>query len=157
MTTKLILGAGHKIYTDAITVDNNPDCKPDVLWDLNKLPLPFKKNQFTEIHAYEVLEHLGRQGDYQSYFDLFNELGRILKKGGKIIGSVPRWERIWAWADPGHSRIITRGTLMFLDKANYAEIGLSPISDYRRLLKCSFRIIQEEYNDYNFKFILEKV
>lgn len=174
----LLLGAGHKFFPECrlskgiinyeepkkfyreanITrIDINPDCKPDVLHDLNKLPLPFKDDEFDEIHAYEVLEHMGRQGDYESFFDLFNELGRILKPGGKFIGCVPRWERVWAWSDPGHCRIITRGSLMYLDKDNYeGQIGTSHISDYRRLVKYNLNLVAEMYNEFSFYFVLLK-
>ncbi len=50
-------------------VDIDPDCKPDKIWDLETLPLPFEDNEFDEIHAYEVFEHTGQQGDYEFFFE----------------------------------------------------------------------------------------
>ena len=87
---ELVLGSGHKSrkvlssdkdkeYKNAVTLDINPDCNPDVVWDLNERPLPFEDKEFDEIHAYEVLEHIGTQGDYRGFFEEFEEYYRILK------------------------------------------------------------------------------
>lgn len=73
MRRELLLGAGtrrlkvasfpgYENWEDLTTLDIDPDAKPDVLWDLNTRPLPFFNNTFDEIHAYEVLEHVGQQG-----------------------------------------------------------------------------------------------
>ena len=60
---------GRNEWADLVTIDYNKDHKPNIVWDLNQRPLPFDDNQVDEIHAYEVLEHLGNgQGDWQSWF-----------------------------------------------------------------------------------------
>src|SRR5688572_24065546 len=101
------------------TLDMNPDHKPDVVWDLESVPWPLEDNTFEEVHAYEVLEHLGQQGDWRSFFAHFGETYRVLKPGGILFATVPMWNSAWAWADPSHTRIITLGTLMFLSQAEY--------------------------------------
>jgi hypothetical protein len=127
---ELILGVGlHRRYTfgpkgktefvNPTTVDIDPSSKPDVLHDLNIMPYPFKANTFNEIYIMQVLEHLGTQGDYKFFFDQFNELNRIIKKNGRIFGSVPAEHGVWAWAEPGHTRVITQNTLQFLDPDFY--------------------------------------
>ena len=150
---ELILGAGStKIkrmtlnnlsseYENPVTVDINKDHNPDVLWDLNKLPLPFEDNEFDEIHAYDVLEHLGHQGDYESFFNFFNDLWRILKPNGKLFALVPHWNSLWAWGDPGHVRVINGGTLSFLDREQYEiQVGKSAMTDYRFIYKGNFKL-----------------
>ena len=79
---ELLLGAGHSRdkriwlkeasqFQNLVTLDINPDCKPSVVFDLRLavcVNLPFKDDSFDEIHAYEVLEHVGTQGDWRFFF-----------------------------------------------------------------------------------------
>jgi len=155
----LILGAGStktKIFfkkgddenykEDTITLDINKDHNPDVVWDLNKLPLPFKDNMFDEIHAYHVIEHLGTQGDYESFFNFFNEIYRIIKHDGLFFAVTPHWNNEWAFGDPGHTRIINHGTVIFLDQSKYEEqVGKTSMTDYRFIYKGDFKIILSSY------------
>lgn len=115
---------------DLTTLDFNEDHKPDVVWDLEQYPWPFDNDRFDEIHAYEVMEHLGRQGDYVSFFAHFHEIWRMLKDGGYFVMTSPRWDGQWAWGDPGHRRIISGQALSFLDRDNYNEETTR--TDYRR-------------------------
>ena len=75
---ELLLGAGHdrqkriwlqddSKFKNLVTLDINPDAKPSVIFDLELITLPFKSDLFDEIHAYEVLEHVGRQGDWRFF------------------------------------------------------------------------------------------
>jgi SAM-dependent methyltransferase len=126
-------------WTKLVTLDFNGDHNPDVVWDLTKRPFPFEDSTFDEVHAYEVLEHLGQQGDFRSFFDDFSELWRILKPGGWLIGTSPAWNSKWAWGDPGHTRIISAESLLFLDQSEYAvQVGKTPMSDYRWCYKADF-------------------
>ena len=63
---------------ELVTLDIDPECNPDIIHDLNDLPMPFDDDMFDEIHAYEVLEHTGRQGDWLFFFNQFSEFWRIL-------------------------------------------------------------------------------
>ena len=128
-------------WRDLVTLDIDPAAEPDVQWDLNHLPLPFEDDTFEEIHAYEVLEHVGQQGDWKTFFNQFTEFHRILKPGGRILATVPMWDSEWAWGDPGHTRVITPGTLSFLHQAVYEnDIGNTTMSDYRHYYKVDFEV-----------------
>jgi len=132
---------GHKDWTGLVTLDMNADHKPDVVWDLNKRPLPFEDNTFDEIHAYEVLEHLGQQGDFKAFFEEWNEWWRILKPGAQIFATSPMWNSIWAWGDPGHTRIMSVGSLVYLNQPEYTkQIGVTAMTDYRFVYKADFNI-----------------
>ena len=91
-----------------------------VCFDLTMLhqdqKLPFESGQFDEIHAYEVLEHFGQQGDYNGFFDEFAEYRRVLKPGGYMCISVPMWDSPWAHGDPGHTRVLPAQAFTFLTK-----------------------------------------
>lgn len=150
---------GSAEWSELTTLDVDPDCKPDVVWDLNKTPWPFDSNMFDEIHAYEVLEHLGQQGDWKSFFDHFTEIWRILKPGGLLLATVPAWDGEWAWADPGHRRVITRRSLIFLAQDAYAQVGDTPMTDYRKYYKANLELgwHSDIHNGEAFGFVLRAV
>lgn len=140
------------------TVDIDPNCGADVVHDLNITPWPFKDNTFDEIHAYEVIEHLGRQGDYESFFSQFTEIYRILKPGGLLIGTTPAFNSRWVWGDPGHTRYFGPESLVFLDQMQYnKQIGMSQMTDYRRVWKGDLAVVDLSEDSDDFQFILEAV
>jgi len=153
---KKIHKEGSAEYQNVTTVDINKDHSPDIVWDLNELPYPFEAESFDEIHCYDVLEHLGSQGDYKFFFAQFNEFWRILRPNGIICGTVPKADSVWAWGDPGHTRVITKESFIFLDRRNYKQIGESPMTDYRFIYKGDFQLIHEEYKSEIFYFGLLK-
>ena len=134
---------GHAEWENLTTLDINPKHNPDVVWDLTEYPYPFDDDAFDEVHAYEVLEHLGWQGDYVSFFAQFEEFYRILKPDGLLCGTVPWWNGRWAWADPGHVRVITPDTLSFLNQAVYDDPG-AMLTDYRPIYHANFEAVYQE-------------
>lgn len=150
---ELLLGAGNRRlkgvfmpgregWTDLVTLDISPACKPDVTWDLNNVPLPFADNQFDEIHAYEVLEHVGKLGDYRFFFAQFEDFWRILKPGGTLHVTTPHPSSPWAWGDPGHTRLIPPESLSFLSQQEYRDqVGRTPMTDYREIYGADLRTV----------------
>jgi len=55
---KLNLGCEREYKEGWINLDFDRRVKADIYWDLNKYPYPFKNNEFDEILASSVLEHL---------------------------------------------------------------------------------------------------
>lgn len=130
---------GRKDWTHLVTLDWNADHRPDVVHDLEVLPYPFEDDTFDEIHAYEVLEHLGQQGDFRSFFAQFSELWRILKPGGHLAATCPSWRSMWAWGDPSHRRVLCTGSLLFLSQWEYQrQIGFTAMSDFRFCYSADF-------------------
>ena len=143
-------------WADLKTIDIEPSHGPDVVWDLRGTPWPFADDSMDEVHGYEILEHLGRQGDIESFFQTFSEIYRILKPKGILCATVPDWKSMWAWGDPGHTRIINSGSLVFLDQEEYRkQIGVTAMSDYRSLWKGDFMRIGQQVRGENFIFCLE--
>lgn len=139
-------------------VDIDPATKPDLLADLNDGLPPDWIDKFDEIHAYEVLEHIGKQGDWLGFFEEFEGYWRVLKPGGYLLGSVPRHDSIWAWSDPGHTRIISAGTFAFLSQKIYArDVGKSPMTDYRRVYRGDFETVFVHHDEHSIYFCLRAV
>jgi SAM-dependent methyltransferase len=129
-------------WTELTTLDIDPNLEPDIVWDLENLPLPFDDDMFDEIHAYEVLEHTGQQGDWRFFFNQFYEFWRILKPGGLFVGTTPMWDGVWAWGDPGHKRVISSATLVFLSQKEYkVQVGNSAMTDYRPYWDGDFELL----------------
>jgi len=145
-------------WSSVTTLDYNSAHKPDIEWDLLKLPLPFADNSFDEIHAYEVLEHTGQQGDYKFFFAQFSELYRILKEGGHVIATCPSRNSPWAWGDPSHTRVLQPEQLLFLHQPQYeSEVGITPMSDFRNIYKADFDIVVRSDDGTTFVFILKAI
>lgn len=127
---------------ELIRLDMDPNCGADIVWDLEVRPLPFGDNEFDEIHAYDVLEHVGRQGDWRGYFDEFAEYWRILKPGGCLCGMVPVGDD--AFADPGHTRFFSANHFAMLNQQWYADSLAKGIrtTDYRWYWKRDFSPVE---------------
>jgi SAM-dependent methyltransferase len=148
------MGIGVLEWKKLTTLDRSSRCKPDVVWNLEKLPWPFPANEFDEVHAYEILEHLGRQGDEIAFFSHFNELHRILKPNGRLFATVPDLKSPWLWGDPGHRRAISLESLTFLCQDEYDKQP-EYMSDYRNIYTGDFRIVMARTEADSFMFILQ--
>lgn len=149
---------GQRDWTKLVTLDNNTDHHPDVLHDLQSTPWPFGDETFDEVHGYEVLEHLGRQGDARSFFETFGEAWRVLKPDGFLAATCPSYRSMWAWGDPSHTRVLTSGSLVFLDQDQYRlQVGKTAMSDFRWLWKADFRTVWLEEDEDKFCFVLQAV
>lgn len=145
-------------WGDLTTLDINPAHKPDVVWDLNIRPLPFDDDTFDTVRAFDVLEHLGQQGDYRSFFDEWSEWWRILKPGGFLYGTSPHWSSKWAWLDPGHTRAYGPELFTFLHQPNYeTQIGNTPMSDYRFCYRADFDLMHSVVDGGTYQYGLRAV
>lgn len=61
MKTKLNLACGRDIRKGYINLDIAKLDGVDIVYDINKIPLPFGNEQFKEILAYAILEHVPEQ------------------------------------------------------------------------------------------------
>jgi SAM-dependent methyltransferase len=149
----LLIGAGNsrdkKILTRGdpewggtlVTIDMDPTCGASLVWDMEMRPLPYHDERFDEIHAYDCLEHWGRQGDWRGWFDEMGEYHRLLKPGGLFAAVVPYGED--RYADPGHTRFFSGNHFTFLDHSWYdAQLRAGkPVTDYRWYWKKNFRLV----------------
>lgn len=162
---------GRRGWQNLQTLDYNADHRPDVLHDLEKLPYPFDDDSFDEVHAYEVLEHTGQQGDWRFFFAQFSELWRVLKPGGYLAATCPDYRSMWALGDPSHKRVLCSGSLVFLDQLQYRQqidgeprpdgtIQRTAMSDFRFCYSADFTpACREAWREdgSNFVFVLRAV
>lgn len=165
-------------YYDLITLDCNSKCEPDLIGDLDQLGpwiIPnegetdqgrkcldgvfFKGNFFAEVHAYEVLEHLGTQGDAPAFFNTFTNIHRLLVPGGFLFATVPSRHSPWAWGDPSHRRVIQQESLVFLDQDRIAQNRArgTQMSDFSQLWPYNFKIVASADDHINHKFCLQAI
>ena len=104
---KLNFGCGEKILPGYLNVDIVKLPGVDKAINLEKTPYLFKDNEFDEIYADNVLEHL------EHFIPIMEELHRILKPRGKLIIKVPHFTSHDAWAHPQHTREFTYETFDF--------------------------------------------
>lgn len=154
---KQIANKGQEAFDDLVTLDSKSDCGADIIHDLDILPYPFKDGEFDEIHAYCVLEHCGKQGDWRFFFAQFSEFHRILRPNGLFFGICPTHTSEWAWGDPSHTRVIPRFSLGFLSQKMYeCDVGVSSRSDFRSIYKCDFSIAYVgDYDEHRHSFVLQ--
>lgn len=115
---KINLGSGYKKYPDFIRVDQDINCSPDFLVNLEIDTLPFDDNSVDYILAEHILEHIG-----MGYFHLLQEIYRICKHGSIIDIKVPHPNHEIYLNDPTHKRPITvEGLRLFSKEFNKLEI-----------------------------------
>lgn len=93
---KLNLGCGETVLPGYLGVDINPYFKPDVLHDLNEYPYPFTDDEFEEVLARHIIEHLDEPGQF------LVEVYRITKPGGKITIMTPHYSNVHSFSDFTH-------------------------------------------------------
>ncbi len=72
---KLDIGCGNNPKEGFTGIDISPNCKADIVHDVNQYPWPFEDNSVEEIHCSHFVEHL----DGMQRIDFFNECYRIMK------------------------------------------------------------------------------
>src|SRR3989344_2394548 len=97
---KLNLGSGRDIKKGYINLDLHKLDGVDVVWDIEKLPLPFKDGEFDEILCQDILEHV-------EYIPVLRELHRILKPRGRLLNRVPHFTSRNNFGDPTHRRMFS--------------------------------------------------
>ena len=98
---KLNLGVGREAREGWVNVDWKHYEGVDVLWNLDDTPWPFEDEQFNEILALDIFEHVM---DLTSTMD---ECWRVLQPGGRVMIRGPIAGGPNHYADPTHRRGFT--------------------------------------------------
>jgi SAM-dependent methyltransferase len=92
----LNLGCGSKYVDGAVNLDVAAAVRADVKHDLNRVPWPFPDNQFSEVLAYDVIEHC------TDVIALMNEIHRVCSGSAVFRITVPHFSCANAFTDPTH-------------------------------------------------------
>jgi len=91
-------GCGKNKIENAIGVDITLNSECDLIFNLDKVPYPIKSNTIDLIYMRHSLEHL------ENIFEIFSEIARILKKGGRLIIISPHYTCAHSYIDITHKR-----------------------------------------------------
>jgi ubiquinone/menaquinone biosynthesis C-methylase UbiE len=141
---KLNLGCGNDIKKGYVNLDVAKLPGVDVIWDINKLPLPFETEEFDEILCKDVIEHI------EDYPQLLKELHRILKKGGVLMIRVPHFTSPNNFKDPTHKRLFSAESFNFFtlesEKPYYFQFAFSKIVTIKITFSRFYRFISSLIN-----------
>ncbi len=101
---KLNLGCGIDCRKGWINLDKEKRKGVDVVFDLEKTPLPFKDNSINQVHAFHIFEHIN------NFNNLLEDLYRICRSGTLIKIKTPYFASVDAYSDPTHVRCFTLKT-----------------------------------------------
>ena len=104
---KLNIGCGRDITEGWANLDLYDYDGKTVSHDLNKLPYPFKDNQFDEILCSHIIEHL----DPLKHIDILRELHRISRNGSIIKIKVPHFSNVISRSHLTHYKLFGYKTL----------------------------------------------
>lgn len=97
---------------DSATLGNNV-----VKCSLGFEPIPFSDSSFDYCSAFDLIEHIPRNGGIESrpnpFIFLMNEIWRILKPNGRFYAETPAYPYPTAFSDPTHVNIITSDTVYY--------------------------------------------
>ena len=83
--------------------------------------IPFEDGFFDSVSAYDVLEHLSREGNPSDFVFYMNEMYRVLKPGGQALFVFPLYNRKGFFDDPTHINPTTLALFNF-----FSGPGLNP-------------------------------
>lgn len=106
----LNVGCGSTVYMapNVVNLDMFPGDGINVVWDLSKMPLPFKDGEFDFIVANHILEHV------PGWWECFKELARILKVGGTM--------EVWLPGDGGSSQLGYRDHINVINHCSFVGV-----------------------------------
>jgi len=121
----LNLGCGRKLMPDAINVDITGDLGADLVHDLEQTPWPLGSDQFREIHAYDVIEHL------DDIPRTMEEIHRVCRPQARVHITVPHYSCANAFADPTHRHQFGAASFDYFDAGH--ELSFYSRARFRRI------------------------
>jgi hypothetical protein len=97
----LNLGSGMKRRDDAVNVDLVASTGPDIVHNLNSVPWPLPSGHFSEVLAYDVLEHV------DDLISSMEEIHRVCENAALVRITLPHFSSANAYTDPTHKRFLS--------------------------------------------------
>ena len=124
---RLNLGCGQHKVPGYLNVDKSPECSPDKVVDLEKVPWPFEDSSCEEVLFTHVLEHLGQQTT--TYLAIMRELYRVCRPDALVRIVVPHPRHDTFLIDPTHVRAILPESMLLFSKKRNRECKEKGIPD----------------------------
>ncbi|MDE1971314.1 MAG: methyltransferase domain-containing protein [Patescibacteria group bacterium] len=86
---KLNLGCGSNKIEGFVNIDIEESCKPDLIHDFTKQPLPFDDNSIEEVVMFHTIEHINKR----LHPLILSEVRRVLQPSGLFIVSFPEFSK----------------------------------------------------------------
>ena len=146
MDKKLTIGCGTKIEEGYVNLDKISLPGVDIVHNLDVYPYPFEDNEFDEIKAIDVLEHI------DDFARCIAELYRIMKPGGVLYIRGPHAnypEQMWR--DPTHRRGFVEESMDYWDPTTHYGKTCGWYS------KAKFKITRREEVNKGMEFTMIKI
>lgn len=108
---KLQIGTNGGVQKGFTGIDSYKAASPKILHEIEQYPYPFKDNQVSEVLIGYTLCGI------KELIPFFNEMGRLIKKGGLMRIVVPYYASARAFQDPTHCHHFTEYSFAFYNKA----------------------------------------
>ena len=126
---KLDLASGQAPAPGYKSVDIDPQLEPDFCVNLFETPWPLDSDSVDRARCSHFVEHV------PDLVGFMNELGRVMKDGGKVHIIHPYQFSIRAWQDPTHVRALNEASWLYYDANWRRENRLSHYA-----ITCDFEI-----------------
>lgn len=108
----LNLGCGRKPMGGAVNLDISSEVGADVVHDLAAMPWPLPPDQFREVYAYDVIEHM------DDVPRVMEEIHRICRPGARVHITVPHFSSGNAFTDPTHRHFFSCFSFDYFDESH---------------------------------------
>lgn len=113
---KLNLGCGENSYENYVNLDKLSIPGVNIVYDLEKTPLPFEDNSVSEVKCEHILEHI------VNFMPLIEDLHRICIPKASINILAPYYKYEGAYRDPTHVRFFTEHSFdYFQDRVKFSN------------------------------------
>lgn len=136
---KIDLGCGRNKKTGFVGVDQYAMPGVDIVLNIGSEKWPFDDESVDEAYSSNFLEHLTNLNNAWERVHFFNELYRVLRKGGKAFVAMPHWNSERYYGDPTH-------------KEPFSEMGVYYLNKEWRLLQAPHSDLSWNPNGYSCDF-----
>ncbi len=123
--TILHLGSGRKYDPNAVNVDIVSSTNPDLVQNLDLFPWPLPDDQFEEVRAYDVVEHLDQ------IVCVMEEIHRVCRDGARVKITVPHFSCANAFTDITHRHYFSVNSFNYFTGDN--EFGFYTDKHFRKI------------------------
>jgi len=143
--TRLIIGCGERKWEGGVHVDLRETPVVDIIHDLDSLPWPLRDEEFEEVIAEDIIEHL------KEIVPVVEECWRVLKPGGTLWVQTPHYTSPNSYHDPTHRWHLSEHSFDYFDPST--TFG----KKYPHYSPRKFRLRQREVREGNVEVLLEKI